>query len=72
MLAGKKQKVIKVGAGISFSLCLTEDGKGGVTRRFIRLLQLITSSLGFWQCRKWATRKWQDWRAHRYWEQTCV
>ena len=28
MLAGKKQKVIKVGAGISFSLCLTDDGKG--------------------------------------------
>jgi hypothetical protein len=28
LLAGKKQKVIKVGAGISFSLCLTDDGKG--------------------------------------------
>jgi len=26
-LGGKKQKVIQVGAGITFSLCLTEDGK---------------------------------------------
>jgi hypothetical protein len=38
ILAGKKQKVIQVGAGISFSLCLTDDGKGMHSRPCINCI----------------------------------